>query len=64
MRDNDQDKLKTTEILADFDNKEKAEQNEFDLYSYGAGDENRTHAACLEGKGSATELHPHGIALM
>ena len=26
-----------------------------------AGDGNRTHAACLEGRGSTTELHPHEI---
>ena len=54
MRDNDQDKLKTTEILADFDNKEKAEQKEFDLYSYGAEEGGRTLDLLL---GKETHYH-------
>ena len=29
------------------------------LTFFGAGDENRTHVTCLEGKGSTIELHPH-----
>jgi hypothetical protein len=28
---------------------------------FGAGDENRTHVTCLEGKGSTIELHPHNM---
>ena len=34
-------------------------QASFSEYLFGAGDENRTHMASLEGWSSTTELHPH-----
>jgi hypothetical protein len=30
----------------------------------GAGDGNRTHAICLEGRGSTIELHPHLLSVV